>query len=184
MFKYKKRIVYPVNLKNKNVKMAKYILTQYGGSNGELGAALRYFSQSFSMPTKEGRDLLNMIAAEEFSHAEMVATMVSQLLKGASIDELKKEGLTSMYVEHGYGIYPTDSNGMSFDVKVFQSIGDAIADLTEDMAAEEKARVTYEHLIDICDDKEIINLLLFLRQREIVHYNRFKELLNIYKSSK
>lgn len=181
MFKYCKKLVYPINLTKKDLKMAKNIITQFGGPNGELGAALRYFSQSFGMPTKEGKDLLSSIAAEEFSHAEMIATIVHQLMKGATIGEIKEYGLDGMYVEHGYGIYPTDSNGVPFSVSVFNSVGDVLADLEEDMAAEEKARVTYEHLIDLATDPELINILLFLRQREIVHYARFKELREYYK---
>lgn len=183
MYKYCKKLVFPIDIKKKDVKMAKYIITQFGGANGELGAALRYFSQSFGMPTKEGKDLLTSIAAEEFSHAEMISTMVYQLLKGATIKEIKENGLDSMYVEHGKGIYPIDSNGVPFSVTVFNSVGDPLADLEEDMAAEEKARVTYEHLIDLAEDKDVINTLLFLRQREIVHYNRFKELRENYKKN-
>lgn len=184
MFKYEKILPYKIDIKKKDVKMAKYLITQFGGANGELGAALRYFSQKFSMPTDEGRALLNDIATEEFGHAEMICVMVHQLLKGASVDELKKYGLTSQYVEHGYGIYPTDSNGVPFSATVFASVGDPIADLAEDMAAEEKARTTYEHLIDIAEDEDVINILLFLRQREVVHYNRFKKLYETYKYNK
>ena len=181
MFKYDKKLPYPIDIKKKDIKMAKYLLTQFGGANGELGAALRYFSQKFTMPTAEGRALLNDIATEELGHVEMICTMIYQLLKGATADELKKEGLTTQYVEHGLGLYPTDSNGVPFTVTYFASVGDPIADLAEDMAAEEKARVTYEHLIDVATDEDVINVLLFLRQREIVHYNRFKTLYETYK---
>ena len=184
MFKYEKKLPYPINIRKKNVKLAKYIITQYGGYAGELGAALRYFSQKFSMPTDEGRALLNDIATEEFGHAEMICVMVHQLLDGATKEELEANGLTSNYVENGYGIYPINSNGVPFTVSYFASIGDAVADLAEDMAAEEKARATYEHLIDIAEDPELINILLFLRQREIVHYNRFKKLYEKYKYNK
>lgn len=181
MFKYKKMLPFPINIKKKDIKMAKYLITQYGGANGELGAALRYFSQKFSMPTDEGRALLNDIATEELGHAEMICVMVSQLLDGATKEELEANGLTSMFVENGCGIYPINSSGAPFTVTYFASVGDAVADLAEDMAAEEKARVTYEHLIDIAEDPEIINILLFLRQREIVHFNRFKKLYEKYK---
>lgn len=181
MFKYEKILPFKINIKKKDVKMAKYLLTQFGGANGELGAALRYFSQKFTMPTDEGRALLNDIATEEFGHAEMICVMVHQLLKGATLEELEANGLTSQYVEHGYGIYPTDSNGIPFSASTFASVGDPLADLAEDMAAEEKARTTYEHLIDIAKDEDVINILLFLRQREIVHYNRFKTLYDKYK---
>lgn len=184
MFKYDKKLPYPINIKKKDLKMAKYIITQYGGANGELGAALRYFSQKFTMPTDEGKALLNDIATEEFGHAEMICVMIHQLMNGATKEELEKYGLLSTYTEHGLGIYPTDSNGVPFNALVFASVGDPIADLAEDMAAEEKARVTYEHLIDLAEDPDVINILLFLRQREIVHYNRFKKLYEKYKSKK
>lgn len=180
MFKYDKKLPYPVDIKNKDLKMAKYIITQFGGANGELGAALRYFSQKFNMPTEEGKALLNDIATEELGHNEMICTMVSQLMNGATIDELKKAGLASVYTEHGYGMYPTDSNGVPFSATYFASVGDPISDLVEDMAAEQKARTTYEHLIDLATDENVIEPLLFLRQREVVHFNRFKELYEDY----
>ncbi len=181
MFKYSKKLPYPVNVKKKDIRMAKYLITQFGGNNGELGAFLRYFSQKFSMPTAEGAALLNDIAVEEMGHCEMVCAMVHQLLKGATVEELKEHGLTANYVEHGTGIYPSDSNGIPFNAGGLQSIGDPLADLAENMAAEEKARVTYEHLIDITNDQDLIDPLLFLRQREVVHYVRFKELYEKYK---
>ena len=181
MFKYDKKLPYPINIKRKDIKLAKYIITQYGGYAGELGAALRYFSQKFSMPTDEGRALLNDIATEEIGHAEMICVMVHQLLAGASKEELEKVGLTGQYVEHGLGIYPVDVNGIPFDAKIFASTGDAVVDLAEDMAAEEKARIVYEHLIDISNDDDVIDVLLYLRQREIVHYNMFKKLYEKYK---
>lgn len=181
MYKYDKKLPYPIDIKKKDLKMAKYIITQFGGPNGELGAALRYFSQKFSMPTEEGKNLLNSIATEEFGHNEMVCTMVHQLVKDATLEEMKEEGLSSLYTEHGRGIYPTDANGVPFSATVFASVGDPIADLVEDMAAEQKARVTYEHLIDLATDNAVIQPLLFLRQREIVHFNRFKQLYKKYK---
>lgn len=181
MYNYTKMLPYPINIKKKDLKMAKYIITQIGGANGELGAALRYFSQKFTMPTEEGKALLNSIACEELSHVEMVSAMVNALIKDATIEELKEAGLESMYTEHGTGIYPTDSNGIPFNASYFASVGDPIADLVEDMAAEEKARVTYEHLIDLATDADVIKPLLFLRQREIVHFERFKELYETYK---
>ena len=180
MFKYDKKLPYPVDIKKSDLKMAKYIITQFGGSNGELAAALRYYSQKFNMPTEEGKALLNDIATEELGHSEMIATMVSQLMSGASLKELEDAGLTTQYTEHGKGIYPNDSNGVPFTASYFNSVGDPIADLVEDMAAEQKARVTYEHLIDLAHDEDVIQPLLFLRQREIVHFNRFKELYEKY----
>ena len=181
MFKYDKKLPYPVNVSKKDLKMAKYIITQFGGSNGELSAAMRYYSQKFSMPTEEGKALLNDIATEELGHSEMIATMVSQLMKGATLKELEDAGLSSMYTEHGKGIYPTDSNGVPWTATYFNSVGDPIADLSEDMAAEQKARDTYEHLIDLATSDEVLQPLLFLRQREIVHFNRFKDLYDKYK---
>lgn len=181
MFKYEKKLPIKIDIKKKDIKMAKYLITQYGGPAGELGAAVRYFSQKFTMPTAEGRALLNDISTEEFGHAEMICVMVYQLLKNATKEELEANGLSGQYVEHGLGIYPMDVNGVPFNAGSLSSIGDSIADLAEDMAAEEKARVTYEHLIDIAKDDDIINVLLFLRQREIVHYNMFKKLYENYR---
>lgn len=181
MFKYEKKLPYPIDIKRKDVRMAKYIITQFGGPDGELGAFLRYFSQKFSMPTPEGKALLNDIAVEEMGHCEMICAMVTQLLKGATIEELKANGLEANYVEHGKGIYPCDSNDIPFTAAALQSKGDPIADLAEDMAAEEKARVTYEYLIDMTNDQDLIDPLLFLRQREVVHYKWFKALYDRYK---
>lgn len=181
MYKYDKKLPYPVNIKKKDLKMAKYIITAYGGYAGELGAALRYFSQKFSMPTEEGKNLLNSIATEELGHNEMICSMVHQLVKDASLEEMEEAGLDSLYTEHGKGIYPTDSNGVPFTVTYFASTGDPLADLVEDMAAEQKARVMYEHLIDLANDEDVIEPLLFLRQREVVHFSRFQELYEKYK---
>lgn len=180
MFKYEKKLNYPVNLKKKDLKMAKYLITQFGGSNGELAAALRYFSQKFTMPDDKGKALLNDIATEEFGHCEMICSMIYQLTKGATIEELLDAGIGTNYVEHGKALYPTDSNGVPFTVTYFNATADPLADLAEDMAAEQKARATYEHLINVATDKDIIGVLLFLRQREVVHYNRFKELFDMY----
>ncbi len=180
MFKYDKKLQYPIDIKNKDLKMAKYIITQFGGSNGELSASLRYFSQKFSMPTEEGKALLNDIATEELSHQEMVATMVNQLISGASVKELENAGLSGQYAEHGYGLFPNDVNGVPWNASYIANVGDPIANLMEDMAAEQKARVTYEHLIDLAKDEDVIQPLLFLRQREVVHFNRFKELYEKY----
>ena len=181
MFKYVKHTNYPINIKKKDVKMAKYLITQFGGSNGELAAAMRYFSQKFNMPDEKGKALLNDIATEELGHCEMIATMVHQLTKDATIDELEACGLGSMFTEHGKGVYPSDSNGVPFTVSYFAVTGDVLADISEDMAAEQKARAIYENLIDLTDDEDLLAPLLWLRQREVVHFNRFKELYNHYK---
>ncbi len=182
MWKYEKMLQYPINIKNKDLRMAKYLITQYGGPNGELGAAWRYLSQRYTMPDERGKALLTDIGTEELSHVEMISTMVYQLMKGATLKELREAGLDSMYAEHGYGIYPTDSNGIPFTAAYFASTGDPLADLSEDMAAEQKARAIYENLINLTDDEDVIGPLLYLRQREIVHFARFKELYDYYKN--
>jgi spore coat protein JC len=181
MFKYEKMLEYPVNVKKKDLKMAKLLVAQFGGPDGELGAALRYLSQRFSMPDEKGKALLSDIGTEELGHVEMICTMIDQLIRNASIEEIKNAGLESWYVQHNKGIYPMDANGVPFTSAYFQSSGNPIVDLHEDMAAEEKARATYENLMDLTTDESLLAPLSFLRQREIIHYNRFKELLNYYK---
>lgn len=182
MFAYEKRLQYPINIKTKDLKMAKLLVTQYGGSNGELAAALRYLNQRYTMPDNRGKALLTDIGTEELAHIEMISTMIYQLLKNATIEELKAAGLDSHYAEHGRSLYPTDANGVPFTVAYFATTGDPQADLMEDMAAEEKARATYENLIDLTNDPDVIGPLLWLRQREVIHFNRFKELYEDYKS--
>ena len=181
MFKYEKVLEYPVNVKKKDLRMAKLLMTQFGGPDGELSASLRYLSQRFSMPDERGKALLSDIGTEELGHVEMICTMINQLIKDASIEELKKSGLDTWYTQHNKGIYPTDTNGVPYTASYIASTGNPIVDLQEDMAAEEKARVTYENLMDLTNDESILAPLSFLRQREIVHYNRFKELFNYYK---
>ena len=183
MYSYKKILSYPVCIKNKDLQMAKLIITQFGGFAGELGAALRYFSQKFTMPDDEGKALLNDIATEELGHVEMICAIVYGLMKDASLDELKEYGLDGYYVEHGKGLYPINVSGVPFDASTFASTGDPIVDLEEDLAAEQKARIVYEHLIDYAKTEDVLAPLLFLRQREVVHYNRFKELLDKYKNN-
>ena len=180
MFKYVKHLNYPVEIKNKDLRLAKCLITQFGGSNGELAASLRYFSQKFSMPDQKSKAILNDIGTEELGHCEMICTMVSQLTKDATVEELKAAGLENIYAEHGKGVYPTDASGVPFTVTYFAVTGDVIADLYEDMAAEQKARAVYENLIDLTDDEDVLGVLLFLRQREVVHFNRFKELKEYY----
>ena len=182
MWKYVKTLEYPVNIKKKDLRMAKYLVTQYGGSNGELAAAWRYLNQRYTMPDEKGKALLTDIGTEELAHVEIISTMIYQLMKDATLVELKAAGLDTHYAEHGKGLYPTDANGVPFTVTYFATTGDPVADLSEDMAAEEKARAVYENLIDLTDDKDVIDVLLFLRQREIIHFNRFKELYDEYKA--
>lgn len=181
MFKYEKALQYPINIKRKDLRMAKLLTTQYGGANGELGAALRYLNQRYNMPDERGKALLTDIGVEELGHVEMISTMIYQLMKGATIEEIKAAGLDSNYAQHGIDMFPTDANGVPFTAAYFAAVGDPIANLSEDMAAEEKARATYEHLITLTNDKDLINPLLFLRQREVIHFARFKELHDYYK---
>ncbi len=188
MWKFEKKLEYPINIRNKDLKMAKCLLEQYGGANGEFAAAMRYLNQRYTMPDERGYALLNDIGTEELAHVEMIATMVKQLIQDASVEELKNNGLSAQYVEHDHALFPTDANGVPFTAAYFATTGDYNADLTEDMAAEQKARVTYEHLMDLTSDPDLLAPLSFLRQREIVHFERFKELreyyLNKYKKGK
>ena len=181
MFKYVKMLNYPVNIRKKNLRMAKVLITQYGGSNGELAAAMRYLNQRYTMPDDKGKALLTDIGTEELGHVEMISTMIYQLMKDATVEELKAAGLDPHYAEHNRALYPTDANGVPFTVTYFATTGDPLADLSEDMAAEQKARAVYENLIDLTDDPDILGPLLFLRQREIVHFTRFKDLYDEYK---
>lgn len=180
MWVYMKTLMYPVNIKKRDLKMASLIATQYGGPQGELGAAIRYLNQRFSMPDDEGKALLSDIGTEEISHVEMIQTMMYQLMKGATKEEIKEAGLEDYYVEHGNDIFPQNPSGLNFTTAYISSVGDPIANLTEDLAAEEKARVMYEHLLELATDPDVIQPLLFLREREVVHYQRFKQLLNKY----
>jgi len=181
MFKYEKMLEYPVNVKKKDLNMAKMLASQFGGSDGELAASLRYLSQRFSMPDDRGKALLTDIATEELGHVEIICTMIDQLLKGATLEELKEHNLADWYVSHKRGLYPFNQSGVPFTSAYIQSTGNPIVDLQEDMAAEEKARATYENLMDLTKDESILAPLSFLRQREVVHYTRFKELLDYYK---
>ena len=183
MFKYVKRLQYPVNIKKKDLRMAKYLVTQYGGANGELGAALRYLNQRLTMPDNKGKALLNDIGTEELGHVEMLETMIYQLMKDATLEEIKEAGLDTHYAEHAKALFPTDANGVPFTVSYFATTGDPLADISEDMAAEQKARAVYENLIDLTDDPDVIGPLLWLRQREIVHFDRFKELFEHYEKT-
>ena len=182
MFAYKKYMPYPINIKKKDLRMAKYIITQYGGPYGELGAALRYFNQRYTMPDEKGKALLTDIATEELGHVEMICAMVNQLTKGATLKEMEEAGLDLNYAQHGIESTPSDVFGVPFSTSGMGFTGDFLADLSEDMAAEEKARATYEHLIDLATDDDVIQPLLFLRQRELVHFAKFKELYDYYKS--
>lgn len=187
MWAYEKKLEYPVKICNPNPKLAKLIITQYGGPDGELGASLRYLSQRFAMPCPYTKGLLNDIGTEELAHLEIVGSICHQLLRGSSDCELREQYAPG-FVEHGLGVYPQDATGNPFNAAALQSKGDPIVDLTEDLAAEQKARKTYEYLISMCDDPDVIDPLRFLREREIIHFQRFGEALNrvqetIYKKS-
>ena len=177
MWIYEKRLQYPVNIKNKNPQTAKLIITQYGGPDGELGASMRYLSQRFIMPVNEAKALLTDVGTEELGHFEIIGAMVRQLTRGLSYDAIKSGGYADFYVEHGLGIFPQNAGGAPFNAAAMQSKGDPITDLYEDMAAEQKARSTYEYLIDMIDDPDVLEPLKFLRAREIVHFQRFGEVL-------
>ncbi|NLP13328.1 MAG: manganese catalase family protein [Clostridium sp.] len=179
MWIYEKKLEYPVKIKTPNPKMAKYIITQYGGPDGELAASLRYLSQRFSMPTNETKGILNDIGTEELAHLEMVGSMVYQLTKGVPADVLEKEGLGAYYTDHDHAVYPMSAAGNPFTAAYIQSKGDVIADLHEDLAAEQKARATYENLIRLANDPDVIDPLRFLREREVVHFQRFGEALRL-----
>lgn len=178
MWTYNKVLEYPINIKNRNPQLAKFIISQYGDPDGELGASLRYLSQRFGMPDQTAKAILNDIGTEELAHLEMVGTIIHQLTDGCCPEELKQAGLGSYYTDHGWGVYPQSAAGMPFSASVLAVKGDPIADLQEDLAAEQKARATYEKLIDLCaDDPDVIDPLRFLREREIVHFQRFGEAL-------
>ena len=179
MWTYDKFLQYPVKIKNPNPAMAKIIITQYGGPDGELGASLRYLSQRFSMITPQAISTCTDIGTEELAHLEMVGAMVRQLMKGASLEEIEKGGMAGYYVDHGRGVYPISASGVPFNASYLQSKGDPIVDLTENLAAEQKARATYEYLINMADDPDVLDPLKFLREREVVHYQRFGESLRI-----
>ena len=177
MWKYEKRLQFPVNIKNPNATLAQAIMSQYGGPDGELGASMRYLSQRYSMPYREVAAILTDIGTEELAHLEMVSTIVHQLTRNLSMEEIEESGFANYYVDHTVGVWPMAAGGIPFNSCEFQSKGDAIADLTEDLAAEQKARVVYDNLLRMITDPEVREPLKFLRTREIVHFQRFGEAL-------
>ena len=177
MWIYEKKLQYPVNIRKPDPAMAKLIITQLGGPDGEKGASDRYLNQRYAMPYPEIRALLTDIGTEEMAHEEMIATMVYQLLKGCSAQQIKAANAADYYVDHTAGVYPQGASGMPYTTAYIQSKGDPITDLSEDMAAEQKARTTYENLMRLAKDPEVYGPLVFLRQREIVHFQRFGEAL-------
>ena len=179
MWVYEKKLQYPVNIKRTNAALAKLIISQYGGPDGELGASLRYLSQRYVMPYPELKAILTDIGTEELAHLEMIGAIVYQLTKDLSVEEIKKAGFDQYFVDHTTGIYPSSAAGVPFTAAYIQSKGDPITDLHEDLAAEQKARTTYDNILRFCDDPDVKDAIRFLRQREIVHYQRFGEGLRI-----
>lgn len=174
MWQYQKKLQYPINIKQTNPKLAALIISQYGGPDGELGASLRYLSQRYAMPYPELKGLLTDIATEELGHLEMVGTIVYQLTRNLSEDDIKTAGFDSYFVDHTNGIYPQAASGVPFSAMAIASKGDPITDLSESLAAEQKARTTYDNILRYCaDDPDVRDVIKFLRQREVVHYQRF-----------
>jgi len=183
MWVYEKRLQYPVKIIKTCPKTAQLIISQYGGPDGELAASLRYLSQRYTMPDKKVGGLLTDIGTEELAHMEIICAMVYQLTKNLSIEEAKTAGFDAYYIDHTTGIWPQAAAGIPFTAKEFQSKGDAITDLTENLAAEQKARTVYDNLLRMIKDPEVRDPLKFLREREIVHFQRFGEALERTKES-
>ena len=175
MWNYEKRLQYPINITTPNAKIAQIIMSQYGGPDGEMGASMRYLSQRYSMPDRRVCGVLTDIGTEELAHLEMVASIVRQLTKGLSAEELEAAGFAPYYVDHTGGIWPQAAGGIPFNACEFQSKGDALTDLFEDMAAEQKARTTYDNILRLVKDPDVCDPIRFLREREIVHFQRFGE---------
>ena len=180
MWNYEKRLQFPVNIKKPDAKLAQAIISQYGGPDGEMGASMRYLSQRYATPYKEVAGLLTDIGTEELAHLEMVAAIIYQLTRNLSMDEIEKSGFDKYYIDHTLGIWPQAAGGVPFNANQFQSKGDIITDLTEDMAAEQKARTTYDNILRLVQDcPDVSEPIKFLRAREIVHFQRFGEALRI-----
>ena len=179
MWKYEKKLQYPVNIKNPNPKYAQIIITQYGGPDGEASAAMRYLTQRYGQPYNEVKATLTDIGTEELAHMEMICAMVHQLTRNLTPEEINASGFAPYFVDHTNGVYLIAASGMPWTATYYQSKGDVITDLHEDLAAEQKARVTYDNLLRLIDDPDITEPLKFLREREIVHYQRFGEALRL-----
>lgn len=179
MWNYEKRLQFPVNIKNPNPKLAQVIISQFGGPDGELAASMRYLSQRFSMPYREVMGILTDIGTEELAHLEMVGAIVHQLTKNLSPEEISSSGFDKYYVDHTTAVWPQAAGGIPFNACQFQSKGDPITDLFEDLAAEQKARTTYDNILRLVHDNDVAEPIRFLRQREIVHFQRFGEALRI-----
>lgn len=181
MFVYEKKLQYPVHIKTTNPRLAAIIISQYGGPDGELGASLRYLSQRYTMPYAELKGLLTDIGTEELGHLEMVGTIVHQLTRNLTEKQIKDAGYDTYFVDHTVGIYPTAASGTPWSADGIAVTGDTIADLSEDLAAEQKARVTYDNILRFSDDPDVTDAIRFLRAREIVHFQRFGEGLRLVK---
>lgn len=179
MWNYERRLQFPVTIKEPNAKLAKVIISQYGGPDGEMGASMRYLSQRYSTPYREVAGLLTDIGTEELAHLEMVAAIVHQLTRNLSMEEIEASGFAPYYTDHTVGIWPQAAGGVPFNANQFQSKGDVITDLFEDMAAEQKARTTYDNLLRLIKEPDVCEPIKFLREREIVHFQRFGEALRI-----
>lgn len=179
MWTYEKKLQYPVKIATPNPALAKVIITQFGGPDGELAASMRYLSQRYTMPYNEAVATLTDIGTEELAHMEMICAIVHQLTRCLTPDQITEEGFADYYVDHTAGLYPQAAAGYPFTAAVFQSKGDPITDLHEDMAAEQKARTTYDNILRLTDDPDVLDPIRFLRQREIVHFQRFGEALRI-----
>lgn len=178
MWNYEKRLQYPINIKTPNAKIAQYIMSQYGGPDGEIGASMRYLSQRFAAPNRITAGVLTDVGTEELAHLEMVSTIVCQLTQNLSMEEIEKSGFGPYYIDHTVGIWPQAAGGIPFNACEFQSKGDPITDLFESMAAEQKARTTYDNILRVVRDiPEIADPIKFLRAREVVHFQRFGEAL-------
>ena len=181
MFVYEKKLQYPVRIKNTNPKLAAVIISQYGGPDGELGASLRYLSQRYSMPYPELKGLLTDIGTEELGHLEIVGTSIHQLTRNLTEDQIKTAGFDTYFVDHTTGVYPQFASGTPWTAATMQVKGDLITDLTEDLAAEQKARTTYDNILRLSDDPDVNDVIKFLRAREVVHFQRFGEGLRLAK---
>ncbi len=179
MWTYDKKLQYPVKIKTPNANYAKIIISQLGGPDGELAASMRYLHQRYSMPYDKVRGILTDVGTEELAHLEMIAAILYQLTKGLSPEEMKKAGMDIYFVDHTAGLYPVAASGVPFDMKYVGVKGDVIADLNEDLAAEQKARVTYDNILRMVDDPDVRDPIKYLRQRELVHYQRFGDALRI-----
>ncbi|MBO4216367.1 MAG: manganese catalase family protein [Clostridia bacterium] len=179
MWSYEKKLQYPVKIRTPNATYAKIIISQLGGPDGELGAANRYLSQRYTMPWGEVKGLLTDIGTEELGHAEMISAIIYQLTKNLSPDEIKRQGFSDYFVDHTLGIYPIAASGVPYDMKYIGVKGVVFADLSEDLAAEQKARVTYDNILRLVDDYDVRDVIKFLREREIVHYQRFGDAMRI-----